>query len=316
MSRSRILAVWAALCVLIVFALSSQQLACTLNGTGGARPLPPVPTGGALSTGGSSALATGGSAPVATGGTSSAPLVWPACDRELRNKAAVPKPVKRQLNLRRSVRHLTMGAPLRAPARSISVMWDPVFPLDPAPDQGTFSDCAAEGALTTWATLPFNGRFCDSIGGQVLARSVYSDATKIDPWPDNTYPPKDTGTDLDSVARIMVERGMWRAWQPADTLPEALAALDSGAIECGFDWYQVDMDPGCEGVLKTEGDLAGRHATAIVGKDYEHQLVIGSNSWGNRWGACRGIRCGYYKLSFAQFDMLLKDGGQCNAPSP
>lgn len=143
----------------------------------------------------------------------------------------------------------------------------------------------------------------DADADEQVAVSIYSDATKLDPY-SGTYPPTDTGSDGLSVAKVAVARKLISGFQHATDLNTALTALADGPEIIGIDWYQDMFTPDADGRLHPTGALAGGHEICVDELDVENERVWIHNSWGDGWGIE-----GRAYLTWADFETLLKAGG-------
>jgi hypothetical protein len=115
------------------------------------------------------------------------------------------------------------------------------------------------------------------------AVQLYSDATKVDPWP-GEYPPDDTGSSGLAIAKVLKARGWIKEYRHTFTFDDMLAALMEGPVLLGINWYNNFFYPD-NGVI-TFGDndyVAGGHEIVVDELDMENGRVGFSNSWGD-WG--------------------------------
>lgn len=143
-----------------------------------------------------------------------------------------------------------------------------------------------------------------------FALRLYSDATKVDPWP-GSYEPDDTGSDGLSVAKVLKDRGLIAGYQHATSLEAALAALADGPVMIGSAWHSDMFEPSSEGEIIITGPVEGGHEYTLDELDVEHQRAWIRQSWGASWGLQ-----GRAWLSFANLGALLEDDGDCTILVP
>lgn len=186
----------------------------------------------------------------------------------------------------------------------------------PTLDQGNLGSCtgnAATGALGTdgfWGAGSGVLSTVDALTDEAYAVGVYSDATKLDPWP-GTYPPSDTGSDGLSVAKVLKNRGLISGYQHATSLNAALTALADGPVLIGSDWHQDMFNPDADGRLHITGAIAGGHEYILDELDVTNQRVWMHNSWGESWGVQ-----GRAYLTWADLGALLGKDGDCTVLVP
>lgn len=155
----------------------------------------------------------------------------------------------------------------------------------PVFDQGELGSCtgnAATGALGTvpdWDGVPGAVRV---LLDEAYAIGVYSDATKIDPYP-GSYPGQDTGSDGLSVAKVLKNRGLISRYTHALSLADALDALQDGPVITGVAWH-TGMDNPVAGLVSITGAVRGGHE--FVADEYiaGTKMVGFTNSWGTGYG--------------------------------
>lgn len=188
----------------------------------------------------------------------------------------------------------------------------------PIMDQGSLGSCtghAATGCLGVgvfWKTSPPKAVLStvDAIVNSRYAVGVYSEATKIDPFP-GTYPPVDTGSDGLSVAKILHSRGLISGYRHATSVAAVLTALAEQPVIVGTEWRYDMFEPDADGRIRITGSLEGGHEYVLDELDMENRRVWVRNSWGTEWGLDgRGY------LTFEDLGTLLRAYGDCTVFVP
>jgi hypothetical protein len=180
----------------------------------------------------------------------------------------------------------------------------------PILDQGNVGSCtgnAMDGALGTsplFEPLP---------AGQDLSETealrIYSAAEVIDG--NGTYPPVDDGSYGLSVAKAAKNAGLISGYTHCFSRAAMLAALQSGPVIVGMNWYEGFDSPGPGGVVAISGSVRGGHEVVSRGVDMAAGLIEFDNSWGDTWGDL-----GSFRMPFAVLDRLLSVGGDVTVPLP
>lgn len=291
-------------------------------------PVPPTTLGGAPAAGGAPSFGgsdSGGSSSAtdsaggsgATGGTSTATVAieWPECaskakrvertDVEKYRRTLMPARGK-QIHRRARASYSVLSLP--------SVIWPS---LTYALDQGDLGSCTGNAAVQIRVSRPWAWvGSLDPLELEKLAVSVYSDATRIDPF-DGYYPPDDTGSDGNSVMSVMRKRGLITSWDSVITFEGLQRALQNGPCAMGSNWYSSMFTPDRCGQLELSGVVEGGHETGAVAIDYSTKRVLFRNSWSNDWGA--KIRStgfgGYFWLKFGDVQRLINEGADFVCPT-
>lgn len=144
---------------------------------------------------------------------------------------------------------------------------------------------------------------------EALAVAIYSDATKIDPFP-GTYLPTDTGSDGLSVAKVAKARGLISGYLHCTSIDAVRTALRTGPVPTGINWYEGFDHPDSSGNVKVSGSVRGGHEPCIVGDDAQNTFRL-LNSWGPGWGDH-----GYCNVSYSDYDRLLHEQGDATSFVP
>lgn len=178
-------------------------------------------------------------------------------------------------------------------------------------DQGDLGSCtgnATVGALGCDPYFPTETVTLD----ETLAVKVYSLATTLDDYA-GTYPPTDSGSSGLAAAKAAKQLGLISGYQHAFNVSAALAALQTGPLITGIDWYESFFTPSTKGLvgIQTGDKVAGGHEIAVTGYDDANQLVWFTNSWSNTWGV-KGRFC----MTVATWSQLLSQDGDATILTP
>lgn len=317
----------------ILFAL----VACSNCGQRPFGPTPPTPepTAPIVEQGGAPYIAGGGTTPVApvagaAGAAGNAPYVaggappaitWPICDSNTRKLA--PQDVERYRRTLMPARPKQMRAHPKAAYQLLDfpdrfwMGYAPALDQNKPPDGGPGLGSCAGNAATQWrVNQPWLwAGTLDPLALERLAISVYSDATKIDPFP-GSYPPDDTGSNGESVMTVLQKRGLVAEWHSVYTFAGLQRELQQGPCIMGSNWYTGMFSPSRCGEIQPTGVVEGGHQTLIAGLRYGTKQVLGRNSWGDKgrdpidgWGVSTldGLG-GYFWLSFGTLQRLIDEG--------
>lgn len=303
--------------------LAGFVLALLLLGACDLRRPPPVPggsggwfaTGGTVATGGAS-IDVGGAAAgqpgaetggaVATGGAPVA-VEWPECDPPSQKAAPV---VRHPLGRHRAAVTRKTRASYTIVEGLSDVGW---LPLLDSLDQKELGACTGFAALQCRLSAPW------AWGGPVeieplnqLARTIYSGATKRDPWP-GTWPPTDTGSNGVSALDEAISRGIFGGYRTIETFEELQYAIQNGPCIIGTDWPEGFFAPDRCGRVKPTGAVVGGHEWVIHGLRYDTKEGLGRTSWG-RFGRPWRNKWGFFWVTFGTIQNLLNSGGDIQCP--
>jgi hypothetical protein len=172
----------------------------------------------------------------------------------------------------------------------------------PVLDQGNLGSCVGNAAAHALNTAGSH-RVPSKLLREPDAVEIYAAATRVDPWP-GEFPGEDTGTDANSAAKVLRDRGLIAGWEHAFGLDHLLLALQLRPVLLGITWHRSMFKPDEKGFVHPDGNVVGGHETLIRGDDPAGQFVTIRNSWGSGWG----VR-GHYRLTYADLDQLLRDEG-------
>lgn len=185
-----------------------------------------------------------------------------------------------------------MGGPL------VTTHWDRVIPVLDQSDLGSCTGNAGTGALGTQPFWDTTGRKAltestDTTTCEKFAVNLYSDATKVDPWP-GTWLPTDTGSSGLAVCQVLKTRGTISGYNWARSAHGFLQLLQWGPVLQGMPWHRAFFQPDKAGFVDSDHNwpssgLAGGHEVEAVGVDLDTRDLLNSvvtyvNSWGTGWG--------------------------------
>lgn len=187
-------------------------------------------------------------------------------------------------------------------AARTTVRWDRLVPVL---DQGQLGSCTGNAGTGVLGTQPYYSGLTGltPVLDENYAVQLYSDASKVDGDPDQ-YPPTDTGSDGLSVAKVLKTRGLISGYQHAFGIDDAFAAIQSGPLMVGTDWYTGMFHPDETGQVYQSGSVAGGHEYECIGYDATTDLWEFVNSWGTSWA-----RAGHFFMTTTTFDRLLQRQG-------
>lgn len=178
----------------------------------------------------------------------------------------------------------------------------------PVLDQGQVGSCTGNAMAQAINTSPLHVARRNLTEQDALA--LYERATQLDDVP-GTYPPDDTGSSGLAVVKAAVEKGYVPAgYGHAFGLDHAVSALMHGPLLIGSTWHEDMFNPDSRGFVKPTGAVAGGHEFVLLGVDPSRRVLTFLNSWSASWGDR-----GRFRMTFADFDTLLRDQGDVIAPT-
>lgn len=184
---------------------------------------------------------------------------------------------------------------LTRPGKTVSKFWRP----GPVLDQRNTSSCVGRACWQVLAGEPVLSPLAESL----TAMGIYDEARKNDEWPDNDN--VDEGTSVRAGLEVLKRHGAISAYFWGKNAAEAGEfLLHFGGLVFGINWTQDMFQPDNNGIIHPTGALAGGHAIYACGCDWRGKFIMFQNSWGRGWGQDGG-----FKISFADLDRLINDGG-------
>jgi hypothetical protein len=178
----------------------------------------------------------------------------------------------------------------------------------------SYLDQGAEGACVGYACAhELAARPVEVPVDAALARSIYLDSQKIDPWPGGAYVGADPyyeGSSVLAGVKILRERGYVPQFRWAFGLQDLILSVGRlGPAVIGVNWYEGMFDTDRKHYVNVDGDIAGGHAIMVRGVNVKRRLFILHNSWGTGWG-----RYGQAFISWADMERLLHEDGEAVIP--
>lgn len=149
---------------------------------------------------------------------------------------------------------------------------------------------------------------------QFAVESIYYPAQKADQWPGGEYPganPVYSGTSVLAATKVVQKLGYIKQYHWAFSLEDLILAVGhQGPAVLGINWYDAMFNADSSGFVHVRGVISGGHAILCKGVNVESKYFVLHNSWGTDWG--QGGDC---KISFADMDRLLHEGGEAMIPT-
>jgi hypothetical protein len=179
----------------------------------------------------------------------------------------------------------------------------------PILDQGAVGSCTGNAMAAWLACAPHASRDnlenpCD----QALALRLYSLATRLDVWP-GEFPPDDTGSSGNAVAKAARRLGLIRGWGWCFTTDSLIRRLMVGPVIVGVPWYSGMYSPDERGEVFPSGEPVGGHEFLIRGWLGASGFLC-DNSWGSAWGPLDGS----FRLSRSSWDFLRRNRADVTVP--
>lgn len=210
-------------------------------------------------------------------------------------------------------RSLRFRAPARDPRKLASVRHHIHVPIM---DQGDIGSCTGHAGVATlgsdafWPAATGLLQDLDAVAASAIAVGLYSEATRLDPWP-GEYVPDDTGSDGLSIAKALKGRNLISGYQHATSLEAALTALAERVVMVGTSWLAGMYSPDNDGRLDVSGPNVGGHEYVLDHLDVENRRVWMRNSWSEDWG-----QGGRAWMTWDDLARLLADYGDCTVLVP
>ena len=178
-------------------------------------------------------------------------------------------------------------------------------------DQGQIGSCTGNATVGVLGSDPYYQTVPAGLTlDETLAVALYSEATKIDPYP-GAYPPQDSGSDGLSVAKAAQKRGYINGYLHCTSIDAVITALQTGPVITGISWYEGFDTPDSTGTVTISGSVRGGHEPAVIGVDVDAKRFRLVNSWGPDWGDK-----GYFNVGFDDYARLLSEQGDATSFVP
>ena len=173
----------------------------------------------------------------------------------------------------------------------VSKVWRP----GPVMDQGQTSECVGYGCRFLLAAEPVVWPT------SITASKLYTMARGLDEFDDEAT----KGTSVRAGLQALELLGFISAYYWArDVEQVAEYILTRGPVIVGTDWLTGMNEVDAKGFARATGRNTGGHCYVGHRCNFKEEWI----GWQNSWGKGYGIR-GQFKMSFADFDKLLKRGG-------
>jgi hypothetical protein len=183
----------------------------------------------------------------------------------------------------------------------------------PILDQGDVGDCTTNAGTGALGSDPLYGALPTGHPAlnEALAVSMYSDEEKL--LFGTGYPPEDEGGDGLTTCKIMAKRGLISGYTHCLSLADFTAALQTGPVLLGCNWYDSMDTPDASGevVIFPNASVRGGHEIVARGVDPFAQTVFLDNSWGTGWGVG-----GSFIMGWGTLERLLSEQGDGTVPLP
>jgi hypothetical protein len=224
-----------------------------------------------------------------------------------RFEPADPRLKRNVLHDSRSERYMFL--PRDAKPKKLNTTWDSgTGPLN----QGEVGSCTGNATaqwLNTNYANPFRERDYKKgpYLGQPDALEIYGLATRLDRVK-GVYPPNDTGSSGLCVAKAGIKLGYLGAYKHTMSFSSAQAAIEKTPAIQGTVWTNSMFKPR-NGLVKVgklvDSNIAGGHEYLFCGIDWDEEVHIYRNSWGDvdEWPGCKPG--GYFAIGFKDVQALL-----------
>lgn len=146
-----------------------------------------------------------------------------------------------------------------------------------------------------------------------VAKQIYFEAQKIDPWEGGAYDganPHYEGTSVLAGAKIAQSLGHFKTYEWASDLNSLILAIGyKGPAIIGVNWWSGMFGPDVGGYIWPTGNIEGGHAIVVVSVNLKGSYFVLHNSWGRSWGV--DGRC---RVTFDVMEKLLNEGGEACVP--
>lgn len=189
-----------------------------------------------------------------------------------------------------------------------SVLWGHHGPVL---DQGELGSCTGNAAAQLVNTDYFAPARPHGYLTEADAVKLYELATRLDGFPNNTYPPTDEGSSGLGAAKAGVKLGYFTGYKHCFGFDHFAATLQLQPVIVGTPWYQGMFTPNAKGFVRPIGKAVGGHEYLALGISYENKTLVFLNSWGPSFG-----KNGRFSMTFGDFTRLLAAQGDATAPLP
>jgi hypothetical protein len=204
----------------------------------------------------------------------------------------------------------------RTEAYPMSLQWTEVPPLvskywnlDAWLDQGSEGACVGFGFAHELRAEPEVVPNVDS----EMARYIYFNAQRIDPWAGGAYPGAVEfyeGTSTLAGAKFVKTIGHYESYLWATSEEDVARTVgNDGPVVIGVNWHEGMFDTDQDGFIWPAGEILGGHCVVVIGVNIEEGYYIIRNSWGRSWGVN-----GEAKIHRENMARLLAENGDAVKP--
>jgi hypothetical protein len=151
-------------------------------------------------------------------------------------------------------------------------------------DQGQEGACVGFGMAHELAARPAEVKQTDAS----MARVLYWEAQKIDPWDGGSYPgasPFYEGTSVLAGVKVVQELGYMESYRWAFGIEDLILGVGyNGPAVLGINWYEGMYNTDSDGYIHPTGNKVGGHCLLCRSISIKKQHFILRNSWGKGWG--------------------------------
>jgi len=134
---------------------------------------------------------------------------------------------------------------------------------------------------------------------------LYNEAQKVDEWPGEGY----DGTSVRAGVKVLQAAGKVSEYRWAVTVEDIRQwLLTRGTVVLGTDWHRSMFEPGADGFVHPDGNIAGGHAYLCIGWSERRKAFRCLNSWGTGFG-----QHGRFWLGSVDLAILLHENGEACA---
>lgn len=192
--------------------------------------------------------------------------------------------------------------PMRALIAEAPTRTSYYFTTGPILNQGQTGTCVGHG----WRQWLSSALIMEHGGPGAFV--IYTQACKIDEWPENDDGDLQAGTSVRAGVQVLQALGYVAEyrWTWSATVMRDWLLLGKGVLVMGTNWTEDMFNPDRRGVIHATGAVAGGHCYVVSGVNRKTGLFRITNSWGRGWG-----QNGRAWISGEDVQSLLDNQGEC-----